>query len=340
MGTMRVVQVSRPNRPFEIVERPIPDPGPGAVRIKVQACGICHSDSLVKEGAFPGIQYPRGPGHEVAGVLDAVGPGVAGWAPGQRAGVGWHGGYCGHCDHCRRGEFFACVTGQVTGLTYDGGYAEYMIAPASAVARLPAELPPVEAAPLMCGGITTFNALRNSGARPGAVVAVLGLGGLGHLGVQYAARMGFHTVGIARGKDKEPLARQLGAAVYIDSQSQDPAAELVQLGGAKVILATATSGEAMSAVQGGLAVGGTLFIVGAASSMQVSPLLLLGGRRSVKGWYSGTSIDSQDALKFNALAGVQSMNEIFPLERVTEAYERMMSGKARFRVVLSMESKG
>ena len=213
MATMRVVQVPRPNGAFEIVERQIPEPGPGAVRIKVLACGICHSDSLVKEGGFPGIEYPRVPGHEVAGAIDAVGQGVAGFAPGQRVGVGWHGGYCGRCDPCRRGEFFACVTGQVTGLTFDGGYAEYMIAPASAVARMPSDLPPVEAAPLMCAGITTFNALRNSGARPGDLVAVLGLGGLGHLGVQFAARMGFHTVGIARGKDKEPLARELGASV-------------------------------------------------------------------------------------------------------------------------------
>jgi D-arabinose 1-dehydrogenase-like Zn-dependent alcohol dehydrogenase len=282
------------------------------------------------------MQYPRVLGHEVAGVVDAVAPGVVGLAPGQRVGVGWHGGYCGHCDHCRRGEFFACVTGQVTGLTFDGGYSEYMIAPASAVARMPAELPPVEAAPLMCAGITTFNALRNSGARPGDVVAVLGLGGLGHLGVQYAARMGFHTVGIARGKDKEPLARQLGASVYIDSQTQDPAAELLKLGGAKAILATATSGEAMSAVQGGLAVNGTLLIVGAAASMQVSPLFLLAGCRSIKGWYSGTSIDSEDTLAFSARTGVRSMNETFPLERVAEAYDRMMGGKARFRVVLTI----
>jgi D-arabinose 1-dehydrogenase-like Zn-dependent alcohol dehydrogenase len=336
MATMRVVQVSRPNGPFEIVERPIPEPGAGSVRIKVQACGICHSDSFIKEGTYPGIPYPRVPGHEVAGVIDAVGPGVAGWTPGQRVGVGWHGGYCGYCNYCRRGEFFACVTGQVAGITFDGGYAEYMIAPASAVARMPAELPPVEAAPLMCAGITTFNALRNSGARPGDVVAVLGLGGLGHLAVQYAVRMGFHTVGIARGKDKEPLARQLGASVYIDSQVQDPAAELLKLDGAKVILATATSGEAMSAVQNGLAVKGTLLIVGAAASMQVSPLSLLAGCRSIKGWYSGTAIDSEDTLAFSARTGVRSMNETFPLERVTEAYDRMMSGKARFRVVLTI----
>jgi D-arabinose 1-dehydrogenase-like Zn-dependent alcohol dehydrogenase len=336
MATMRVVQIPRPNGPFEIVERPIPEPGAGSVRIRVRACGVCHSDSLAKEGAFPGIQYPRVPGHEVAGVVDAVGPGVAGWAPGQRVGVGWHGGNCGHCDPCRRGDLFACVTGQVTGLTFDGGYAEYMIAPASAVARMPAELPFADAAPLLCAGITTFNALRNSGARPGDVVAVLGLGGLGHLAVQYAAKMGFHTVGIARGKDKEPLARQLGAAVYLDSQAQDPAAELQKLGGAKAILATATSGEAMSAVQGGLAINGTLLVIGAAASMQVSPLLLLSGRRSVKGWYSGTSIDSEDTLAFSARTGVRSMNETFPLERAAEGYDRMMSGKARFRVVLTV----
>jgi D-arabinose 1-dehydrogenase-like Zn-dependent alcohol dehydrogenase len=336
MDTMRVVQVSRPNGPFEIVERPIPEPGAGSVRIKVAACGICHSDSVTKEGHFPGIQYPRVPGHEVAGVIDAVGSGVLGWEPGQRVGVGWNGGYCGYCDSCRRGEFFACVRSPITGVTYDGGYGEYMIAAASAVALMPADLPPVEAAPLMCAGLTTFNALRNSAARPGDVVAVLGLGGLGHLGVQYAAKMGFHTVGIARGTEKEPLARQLGAAVYIDSQAQDPAAELLKLGGAKVILATATSGEAMSAVQGGLAVNGTLLIVGAAQSMQVSPISLLMGCRSVKGWYSGTSIDSQDTLGFSVRTGVRSMNEIYPMERVSEAYDRMMSGKARFRVVLTM----
>ena len=336
MATMRVVQVSRPGGPFEIVARPIPEPDAEAVRIRVQACGICHSDSLIKEGHYPGLQYPRVPGHEVAGVIDAVGARAAGWQPGERVGVGWNGGYCGRCDPCRRGEFFACVTHQVTGITYDGGYGEYMIAPASAVARMPAELPAVEAAPLMCAGLTTFNALRNAGARAGDVVAVLGLGGLGHLALQYAAKMGFHTVGIARGKDKEALARKLGASVYIDSQAQDTAAELIQLGGAKVILATATSGEAMSAVQGGLAVNGTLLIVGAAQSMQVSPVFLLSGCRSIKGWYSGTSIDSQDTLAFSARTGVRSMNEIFPLERAAEAYERMMSGKARFRVVLSI----
>jgi D-arabinose 1-dehydrogenase-like Zn-dependent alcohol dehydrogenase len=336
MATMRAVQVSRPGGAFEIVERPIPDPGAGFVRIKVHACGICHSDALVREGTFPGIAYPRIPGHEVAGVIDAVGPAVTGWRPGQPVGVGWNGGYCGQCDHCRRGSLFACVTGQVTGITCDGGYAEYMLAPTSAVALMPPGLDPVEAAPLMCAGLTTFNALRNSGARPGDLVAVLGLGGLGHLGVQYAAKMGFHTVGIARGRDKEPLARRMGASDYIDSQAQDPAAELLKLGGAAVILATATSGEAMSAVQGGLAVNGTLLVLGAAASMQVSPFVLLAGRRAVKGWYSGTSIDTQDTLAFSLRSGVRPMNEVFPLESASEAYERMLSGKARFRVVLKI----
>ena len=336
MATMRVVQVPRAGGPFEIVERPIPQPPAGSLRIKVQACGICHSDSLVKDGHFPGISYPRVPGHEVAGVVDAVGAGLSDWKPGQKVGVGWHGGYCGHCNFCRRGQFFACVTGQVTGLTYDGGYGEYMIAPTSAMARMPADFAPTDAGPLLCAGVTTFNALRNSGARPGDLVAVLGLGGLGHLGVQYAAKMGFRTVGIARGQDKAALARQLGAAHYIDSQAQDPAAELQKLGGAKVILATATSSQAMNAVQGGLGVEGTMLVIGAADALQVSPIFLLSANRSIKGWYSGTSIDSEDTLNFSAQSGVRSMNETFPLERVNEAYERMMSGKARFRVVLTI----
>lgn len=336
MATMRAVQVSKPKGPLELVERPIPEPGAGQVRIKVQSCGVCHSDSIVKDGLFPGIPYPRIPGHEVAGVIDAVGSGVMGWQIGERVGVGWNGGFCGQCVHCRRGDLFACVTGATTGITFDGGYAEYMLAPVGAVARMPAELSPVEASPLMCAGVTTFNALRNSGAQPGDVVAVLGLGGLGHLAVQYAHKMGFHTVGIARGKDKEPLAKQLGSAVYIDSQAQDPSAELQKLGGAKVILATAISGDAMAAVQGGLAVKGTLVIVGAAESLQVTPMWLLMGNRSVKGWYSGIASDSEDVLAFSQRTGVKSMNEIYPLERAAEAYDRMMSGKARFRVVLTM----
>jgi D-arabinose 1-dehydrogenase-like Zn-dependent alcohol dehydrogenase len=306
------------------------------VRIKVSACGICHSDSFTKEGTFPGVQYPRVPGHEVAGIIDALGPGVVGWAAGQRVGVGWHGGHCGYCESCRRGDFVTCQTAaQVPGITYDGGYADYMIAPAVALALIPDALAAAEAGPLMCAGITTFNALRHSGAQPGDVVAILGIGGLGHLGVQFAAKMGFKTIAIARGADKAPLAKQLGAWQYIDSQAQEPAAELRKLGGAKVILATATSGKALSAVLGGLGVDGKMVIVGAADPLEVSPLLLIGGRRSVMGWPSGSSIDSQDALRFSALTGVRSMNEVFPLERAAEAYERMMSGKARFRVVLT-----
>ncbi len=337
MPKMRAAQIARPGGPFELVEREIPQPGAGQVRVKVQACGICHSDSLVKEGHWPGIQYPRVPGHEVVGTVDAVGAGVVQWKPGQRVGVGWHGGHCGYCDACRSGDFFACkVALQVTGISFDGGYAEYLVAPAIAVALVPDDLSAVEAAPLMCAGITTYNALRNSGARAGDVVAVLGLGGLGHLGVQYAVKMGFKTVGIARGKDKEPLARKLGAHHYIDSQSQDPAAELQKLGGAKVILATVTNGDAMSAVQGGLGVNGTLMVIGAAQSMQISPLVLITGCRSVKGWYSGTANDSQETLAFSVLSGVRSMNEVYPLEKVAEAYERMESGKARFRVVLAI----
>jgi D-arabinose 1-dehydrogenase-like Zn-dependent alcohol dehydrogenase len=290
---------------------------------------------LTKEGLIPGIQYPRVPGHEVVGVVNAVGANETEWKIGQRVGVGWNGGYCGECEQCRRGNFFACVWQRVTGVTSDGGYADYMIAPASAVALLPDGLTPVEAGPLMCAGVTTFNALRNSGAIPGDLVCVLGLGGLGHLGVQFAAKMGFKTVAIARGQDKEPLARKLGARHYIDSQSQDPAAELRKLGGAKVILATVTDGPAMSAVQAGLAVKGTLLIVGAPPSLTVSPFLMIGGSQTIRGWYSGTSIDSQDALAFSVLQDVRSMNEVYPLERAAEAYERMMSGKARFRVVLT-----
>jgi D-arabinose 1-dehydrogenase-like Zn-dependent alcohol dehydrogenase len=337
MAKMRVVQVARPGAAFEMVEREVPDPPAGSVRIKVQACGICHSDSLTKDGTLPVVQYPRVPGHEVVGVVDAVGSGVVRWAPGQRVGVGWHGGNCGYCDACRRGDFFGCRTfTAITGVTYDGGYAEYMVARAEALAGVPDELSPAEAAPLMCAGVTTFNCLRNSGARPGDLVAVLGLGGLGHLAVQYAARAGFRTVAIARGKDKGAFARELGARHYIDSQAGDPAAELGNLGGAKVILATVTNGDAMAAVVGGLGARGTLMVIGAAPSLTVSPGQLIGGSLSVKGWYSGTSIDSQDTLAFSVLAGVRSMNETFPLERAAEAYERMMSGKARFRVVLTM----
>ena len=334
---MRAVQVPSAKGAFEIVEREIPEPPAGWVRVKVQACGVCHSDALVKEGLWPGLQYPRVPGHEVIGTIDALGSGVEGWKTGQRVGVGWHGGHCGYCDNCRRGDFFACqVALLTTGISFDGGYAEYMTAPAKALASMPNDLSAVESAPLMCAGVTTFNALRNSVARAGDVVAVLGIGGLGHLGVQYAAKMGFRTIAIARGKAKEALARNLGAAQYIDSTTQDPAAELQKLGGAKVVIATVTNADAMAAAMGGLAPTGVFMVIGAAGPISVDPLLLITGARSVEGWYSGTSIDSQDTLRFSALAGVKSMNEIFPLAKVNEAYDRMMSGKARFRVVLEM----
>jgi D-arabinose 1-dehydrogenase-like Zn-dependent alcohol dehydrogenase len=338
MAKMRAAQVTGPKGPLEIVEREIPEPGAGEARIKVQACGVCHSDSFTKEGIWPGIQYPRIPGHEVAGIIDALGTGVAGWTPGQRVGVGWHGGHCGYCDSCRRGDFVTCqIALQVTGIAYDGGYAEYMIAPAGALALIPEGLSAVDAGPLMCAGVTTFNPLRNSGARPGDLVAVLGIGGLGHLGIQFAAKMGFKTVAIARGRDKESLARKLGAQHYIDSQTQNAAADLGEMGGAKVILATATSGKAMSAVLGGLGVNGKLVILGAADEpLEVDGTLMIGGRRSIIGWPSGSSIDSQDTLSFSMFAGVRAMTEIFPLERAAEAYEHMISGKARFRAVLTM----
>jgi D-arabinose 1-dehydrogenase-like Zn-dependent alcohol dehydrogenase len=338
MPKMRVAQVPYAKGPFEIVERDIPEPGAGQIRVKIEACGVCHSDSVTKDGLFPNITYPRVPGHEVIGTIDAVGLEVHGWTAGARVGVGWHGGNCGYCDACRRGDAFACQTAMlITGITSDGGYGEYMIAPATALARVPDDLASVAAAPLMCAGITTFNALRNSGARPGELVAVLGIGGLGHLGVQFAAKCGFHTVAIARGADKAPLARELGAHHYIDSQAEDPAAALQKLGGAKVILATATSGAAMSAVQGGLGPNGTLLVIGVPDRLDIDPVPLILGSRSVKGWYSGTSIDSQQTLAFCALTGVKSMNEVYPLSRVTEAYDRMMSGQARFRVVLTMD---
>ncbi|HEX2225526.1 MAG TPA: alcohol dehydrogenase [Candidatus Binatia bacterium] len=338
MSKMHVVQVTRPNGPLEIVEREIPEPDAGQVRIKVEACGICHSDSFTKEGTWPGIQYPRVPGHEVAGSIDAVGTGVVGWRAGQRVGVGWHGGHCGYCDSCRRGDFVTCqIALQIPGIAYDGGYAEYMIVPAGALALIPEGLSAAEAGPLMCAGVTTFNPLRNSGARPGDLVAILGIGGLGHLGIQFAAKMGFTTVAIARGMDKEPLSRQLGASHYIDSRTQDTAAELLKLGAAKVILATVTSGKAMSMALGGLSVNGKLIVVGAADEpLEVHGGLMLMGRRSIMGWPSGNSIDSQDTLSFSRLAGVRSINEIFPLDRAAEAYEHMMSGKARFRAVLTI----
>ncbi len=333
---MRAIQVAAPGGAFELVQRDVPDPGRGQVRIKVEACGICHSDSFTKAGAFPGMQYPRVPGHEVVGVIDAVGAGVPEWQPGQRVGVGWHGSHCGYCASCRRGDFVACVRGQIPGISYDGGYADYMIAPFEALALVPAELKAADAAPLLCAGVTTFNSLRHSGAGPGDLVGVLGIGGLGHLGVQFAARMGYRTVAIARGKDKEPLAKKLGAKHYIDSGAQDVAGELTKLGGAAVIISTVTNGKAMSAVLGGLAVNGKLILLGVAQEpIEVPSLLMVGGRRSIVGWPSGSSRDSEDTMAFSTQSGVLPMVETMPLERAAEAYERMMSGAARFRMVLT-----
>ncbi len=339
MAKMRAMQVPQPQGPFELVERDIPEPGAGWVRIKVQACGICHSDSFTKEGTWPGIDYPRVPGHEVAGLIDALGEGVAGWETGQRVGVGWHGGHCGYCDSCRRGDFITCQNAPlVPGISYDGGYADYMVAPAGALALIPPELTPVEAGPLMCAGITTFNALRHSGAQPGDLVAILGIGGLGHLAVQFAAKMGFATVAIARGQDKGPLAQQLGARHYLDSTAQDVAAALQKLGGAKVIFSTVTKSQAMAAVLDGLGIDGKLVVIGAAfEPLEVPPTLLIMRRLAITGWPSGRSIDSQDTMAFSVLTGVRSMSEVYPLERAPEAYERMMSGQARFRVVLTTE---
>lgn len=339
MAKMRAVQVTKAKGPLELVEREIPEPGPGHVRIKVHACGICHSDSITKEGLFPGINYPRIPGHEVAGVIDAIGDGVKEWKAGQRVGVGWYGGHCGYCNSCRRGDFITCQKDpKYSGISYDGEYAEYMVVPANVLALIPDSLSFIEAGPLMCAGITTYNSLRHSGAMPGDTVAILGIGGLGHLAVQFAVRMGFKTIAIARGKDKELLAKKLGAAQYIDSQEQNAAEELKKIGGAKIILATVTNSKAMSDVLGGLDANGKMIIVGAsAEPLLVSMLPLILAKQSIIGWASGTSIDSQDTLDFSVLTGVRSMNEVFPLERAAEAYDRMMSGKAQFRVVLTME---
>jgi len=336
MPKMRAVEATSPQGPLKMVEREIPQPGPRQVRIKVQACGVCHSDSLTKEGTWPGITYPRVPGHEIAGVIDALGEGVPEWRPGQRVGVGWFGGNCGYCEACRRGDFITCLHLRITGISQDGGYADYVVVPFETLARIPDELTPVEAAPLVCAGVTTFNALRNSGARPPDLVTVLGIGGLGHLGVQFAAKMGFRTVAIARGKDKEPLARQLGAHHYIDSQAENVSEQLQKLGGAKVVLATATSNKAMADTLGGLGVNGKLIILGASfEPLPVNTMPMIGARQSIAGWPSGSSIDSEDTLAFSALSGVRPMTEVYPLERAAEAYERMMSNKARFRVVLT-----
>jgi D-arabinose 1-dehydrogenase-like Zn-dependent alcohol dehydrogenase len=337
---MKAAQISKAGGNFETVERDIPQPAPRQVRVKVEACGICHSDVLVKEGLWPGLQYPRVPGHEIAGRIDAVGADVTSWKKGQRVGVGWHGGHDFVCEQCRRGDFAMCATRKVTGIDFDGGYAEYMIAPAETLAAIPDEMPPEEAGPFMCAGVTVYNALRNSGARAGDVVAVQGIGGLGHLGVQYARQMGFETVALGRGKDKESLAQELGAHRYIDSDVVDTVAELQKLRGARVILATAPSAKAISGVVDGLAVNGTLLIPAAPSDpLTISVMPLIMGRRSVAGWYSGTARDSQDTLEFSASTGVHPMIEKYPLARVAEAYEQMHSGKVRFRVVLTMEEQ-
>ena len=332
----RAVQVSAAGGEFQVVQREFPEPGPGHVRIRIQACGVCHSDSLTQLGIWPGIQYPRVPGHEIAGVLDAVGPDVPVFKTGQRVGLGWHGGHCNYCNPCRRGDFILCENQQISGIDYDGGYADYVVAPANAIALIPDDLGNVEAAPLLCAGITTFNALRNSGARAGDTVVILGIGGLGHLAVQYAAKSGYRTVAVARGQDKGPLAKQLGAHVYIDSTTQDPAKELQKLGGAQIIVSTLTSAKALEWALDGLAPAGKLIVVGAPDGpITINPLPLLLGRRTVAGWPSGTGMDSEDTLNFSALSGVKPMTEVYPLEKAADAYGRMMSGKARFRVVVT-----
>ncbi|PYS61290.1 MAG: alcohol dehydrogenase [Acidobacteria bacterium] len=334
---MKAAQISNPGGDWELIERDVPDPSTGEVRVKIEACGICHSDSLVKEGLWPGLQYPRVPGHEIAGRIDAVGENVTAWTRGQRVGVGWHGGHCFVCEQCRRGDFAMCVNRKVTGIDFDGGYAEYMIAPVTALAAIPDELPAEEAGPFMCAGVTVFNALRNSGARAGDLVAVHGIGGLGHLGVQYARQMGFETVAINRGNNKEPLARQLGAHHYIDATAQDVVSELQRLGGARVILATAPNAQAISVLVDGLAPSGKLLVPAApAEPLTINVFSLITRRSSVAGWYSGTARDSQDTLEFSSLSGVHPMIEKYPLDRVAEAYEQMHSGKVRFRVVLTL----
>jgi D-arabinose 1-dehydrogenase-like Zn-dependent alcohol dehydrogenase len=337
MTMMTAFEVPAKGAKLNKVERPLPEPGADEVRIAVQACGVCHSDSITVEGNMPGISYPRVPGHEVIGLIDAMGSEVKGFEIGQRVGVGWNAGSCGWCHQCRRGNAYACLTIQdVTGVYRDGGYATHMIARQSALARVPAELDSVESAPLLCAGITTFNAIRNSGARPGDLVAILGIGGLGHLAVQYAARMGFRVVAVNRGTDKEALARDLGAHDYIDSKANDPAAALMAMGGAMAIIATATHPDAMRAISTGLAPGGTMMVIGAVGPFEIDSLDLLMKSAAVRGWYSGIAPDSEDALAFSSLTNVKAMNEIYPLDDAQAAYDRMMSGDARFRVVLKV----
>ncbi len=337
VATMKVAVVPKPGADFEVVEREIPEPGPGHVRIKVQACGVCHSDVLTKDGIWPGIQYPRVPGHEVAGIIDEVGAGVSGWKKGQRVGVGWHGGQDNTCRECSRGDFRNCRNLKIPGISYDGGYQQYMVAPVEALAAIPEALGDADAAPLLCAGITTYNSLRHSGALPGDLVAVQGVGGLGHLGIQFAQKFGYKVAAIGRGSDNAALAKKLGASVYIDSQSTKPAEELQKLGGAQVILATAPNSKAMSELVDGLGPNGRLLVVGATfDPIEVTPIQLISGSRSLQGWSTGTPADSEDTLHFAELSGVRPMIETYRLEKAAEAYARMMSGKAQFRVVLTM----
>jgi D-arabinose 1-dehydrogenase-like Zn-dependent alcohol dehydrogenase len=337
MPKMKAVQVPAAGGELEVVEREIPEPGPGQVRIRVQACGVCHSDSVTKEGLFPGISYPRVPGHEIAGTIDQLGSGVKGWSKGDRVGVGWHGGQDGTCLACRRGDFVNCVSGLVCGISYDGGYQEFMVAPVEAVAHMPESFDAAEAAPLMCAGITTFNALRHSGAMPGDLVAVQGVGGLGHLGIQFAKKSGYRVAAVGRGSENATTAKKLGADIYIDSAATNAAAELQKLGGASVVLATAPSGKAMSSLIGGLGANGTLVVIGASPDpIEVSSILLILGKRTIKGWSAGTPTDSEDTLRFAEMTGVRPMIEKYPLEKAPEAYARMMSGDARYRVVLTI----
>jgi D-arabinose 1-dehydrogenase-like Zn-dependent alcohol dehydrogenase len=336
-ATMKTAQVPGPGAEFQIIEREIPAPGPGQVRIKVQACGVCHSDAFTKDGSWPGIQYPRIPGHEVVGIVDRAGAGVSEWKKGQRVGVGWHGGHDGTCRYCRRGDFRNCRNVQVPGISYDGGYQEYMLAPVTALVALPEALSAAETAPLLCAGITTYNALRHSGALPGDLVAVQGIGGLGHLGIQWANKFGYEVAAIGRGPETAAFAKKLGASVYIDSMATDAAGALQQLGGARVILATAPSSKAMSALVNGLGPNGKLLVIGAAfDPIEVTPVQLITGSRSIQGWASGTPADSEDTVHFAELTGVRPLIETYPLERAAEAYARMLSGKAEFRVVLTM----
>jgi D-arabinose 1-dehydrogenase-like Zn-dependent alcohol dehydrogenase len=337
IATMKVAQVAKPGEGLQVVEREIPQPGPGQVRIKVQACGVCHSDVLTVDGLWPGIQYPRVPGHEVAGVVDAVGTGVTAWKKGQRVGVGWHGGHDNTCRECRRGDFRNCQNEKITGISYDGGYQQYMIAPVEALVSVPESLKDVDAAPLLCAGITTYNALRHSGAMPGDLVAVQGIGGLGHLGIQFANKFGYKVAAVGRGPENAALAKKLGASVYIDSQATNAAEELQKLGGAKVILATAPSSKAMSELINGLGANGKLMVIGATfDPIEVAPAQLIMGSKSIEGWASGTPADSEDTLLFAELSGVRPMIETYPLEKAAEAYARMLSGNAQFRVVLTM----